>query len=92
MKENRRTTLLFDNHETQSFTVGNGLNQGNPFSRICYLLYNSNLVDIPCKKNGEHVLLFIDDTAITVVGKDFMETHNKLRNIMNRWNRILTGQ
>ena len=86
--ENRRTTLLFDDHETQSFAVGNGLDQGDPFSGICYLLYNSDLVDIPRKKNGEHVLLFVDDTAITVVGKDFRETHNKLRSIMNRRNGI----
>ena len=87
--ENRRTTLIFDDHETQSFAVGNGLDQGNPFSGICYLIYNSDLVNIPRKKNGEHVLLFVDDTAITVVGKDFVETHNKLRNIMNRRNGVL---
>jgi Reverse transcriptase (RNA-dependent DNA polymerase) len=82
--ENRRTTLLFDDHETQPFAVENGLDQGDPFSGICYLLYNSDLVDISCRKNGENILLFVDDTAITVTGKDFAETHNKLRDIMNR--------
>jgi hypothetical protein len=33
---------------------------------------------------GEHVLLFVDDATIIVTGKDFTETHEKLRNIMNR--------
>lgn len=31
----------------------------------------------------------MDDTAITVTGNDFTETHNKLSNIMNRTNGIL---
>jgi hypothetical protein len=81
---NRRTTLIFDDHETEPFLVKNGLDQGDPFSGICYLLYNSALTDIPSKANGEHVLLFVDDTAITVIGSDFGETHRKLRSIMNR--------
>jgi hypothetical protein len=29
-------------------------------------------------------LLFVDDTVIIIIGKDFFETHEKLRNIMNR--------
>jgi ribonuclease HI len=82
--DNRKTTLIFDDHETNTFAVDNGLDQGDPFSGICYLIYNSDLSEIPVKKAGERILLFVDDAAITVTGKDFSETHNKLRNIMNR--------
>jgi ribonuclease HI len=81
---NRKTTLIFDDHVSTTFTVENGLDQGDPFSGICYLLYNSKLTDISIKKAGERTLLFVDDAAIIVTGKDFTETHNKLRNIMNR--------
>ena len=50
---NRKTTLVFDDHVTTAFAVENGLDQGDPFSGICYLLYNSNLTTIPNRKAGE---------------------------------------
>ena len=81
---NRKTTLLFDNYTTTAFTVDNGLDQGDPFSGICYLLYNSDITDIPIRKADEHALLFVDDAAIIVTGKSFNITHNKLRDVMNR--------
>ena len=81
---NRKTTLIFDDHVSTTFTVEDGLDQGDPFSGICYLLYNSELTDIPNRINGERILLFVDDAAVIVTGQDFSETHNKLRNIMNR--------
>lgn len=81
---NHKTTLIFDDYTTTEFTVDNGLDQGDPFSGICYLLYNSDLTDIPNSKASENTLLFVDDAAVIVTGKDFTETHNKLRNIMNR--------
>ena len=40
-----------------------------------FLFSECTLVTGTCEKNGEHILLFVDDTAITVVGKDFTETH-----------------
>ena len=81
---NCKTTLAFDDHITTAFTVENRLDQGDPFSSICYLIYNSNLTIIPNRKAGEQTLLFVDDAAIIVTGRDFTETHNKLQNIMNR--------
>ena len=80
--ENRKTLLSFNDYQTAFFTVINSLDQGNPFSGICYLLYNADLLKIPILRIGEWVLLFIDDTAIIVIGKDFLETHEKLRDIM----------
>jgi hypothetical protein len=81
---NRHTTLSFDEYRTEIFLVLNGLDQGDPFSAICYLIYNADLLKIPDMKNGEWILLFMDDAAVIVIGKNFMETHEKLRNIMNR--------
>ena len=81
---NRRTTLAFDDYQTAAFIVANGLDQGDPYSGICYLIYNADLLKIPVLKVGEWILLFVDDAVIIVIGKDFAETHEKLRNIMNR--------
>jgi ribonuclease HI len=81
---NRITTLSFDEHQTENFTVTNGLDQGDPFSGICYLIYNADLLKIPNIKAGEQGLLFVDDATIIATGKDFTETHEKLRNMMNR--------
>jgi hypothetical protein len=81
---NRRTTLSFDDYQTEAFTVLNGLDQGDPFSGICYLIYNADLLKIPILKIGEWILLLVDDAVIIVIGKDFLETHEKIRNIMNR--------
>ena len=82
--ENRQTTLSFDDFQTELFAVLNGLDQGDPFSAICYLLYNADLLKIPDIKKGESILLFVDDAAVIAIGKDFTETHSKLRDIMNR--------
>jgi Reverse transcriptase (RNA-dependent DNA polymerase) len=81
---NRRTTLSFDDYQTAAFIVVNGLDQGDPYSGICYLLYNTDLLRIPVLKIGKWILLFVDDTLIIVIGKDFVETHEKLRSIMNQ--------
>jgi len=49
--------------------VANGLDQGDPFSGICYLIYNADLTKIPIPSLGEHILVFVDDAAVTVTGK-----------------------
>ena len=65
------TTLNFDDFETMAFTVENRLDQGDPYSGICYLIYNLDLLEIPILRIGELVLLFVDDIVITGTGKDF---------------------
>ena len=80
----RQTTIHFDDYQTPLFHIDNGLDQGDPFSGICYLIYNADLLKIPILRIGEHILLFVDDAAIIVVGRDLFETHQKLRNIMQR--------
>jgi hypothetical protein len=77
---NQKMSLSFDNYQTVLFLVIviNGLDQGDPFSGICYLLYNADLLKIPRIKMGKWILLFINDATIIVTGTDFMETHNKI--------------
>ena len=82
--ENRQTTISFDDYQTEPFEVLNGLNQGDPYSGISYLIYNADVLKIPVLRAGEWILLFVDDAVIIVCGKNFNETHEKLRNIMNR--------
>ena len=77
---NRRTRLVFDSFYSEFFNVDNSLDQGDPFSGILYLIYNSDLPSIADIKWGECLLLFVDDAAIIVTGKSFTETHSKLRN------------
>lgn len=80
--ENRQTTISFDDYQTAAFEVLNGLDQGDPHSGICYLIYNADLTKITVLKAGEWILLFVDNAVIIVCGKNFNETHEKLRNIM----------
>jgi len=87
---NRCTTITFDDFCTENFSVLNRLDQGDPLSRICYLIYNTDLLKIPDIKKGECMLLFIDDVAIIIMGKDFKETHEKLQDIMNHTEGIFT--
>jgi hypothetical protein len=75
---NRCTTLSFNNYWMEIFIVLNGLDQGDPFSAICYLIYNADLLKIPDVKNGEWILLFMDDAAVIVIGKNFMETQKAM--------------
>ena len=82
------TTLTFDGYHTKEFWVTNSLAQGDPFSVICYILYNADILSIANSKT-EIGLLFIDDTAIITTGKNFKDTHNALRNIMTQKDGIL---
>ena len=59
----RQTTLTFDNYQTNNFKVGNGLDQGDPFSGSGFLVYNSDLPKITDVKRGKHISMFVDNTA-----------------------------
>lgn len=55
---------------------------------ICYLIYNSNLVDIAKGRIGrgceEIALAFVDDTAYIAVANTFGETHAILKDMLER--------
>jgi hypothetical protein len=76
--------LLFDDHQSERFAIDNGLDQGDPYSLICYLLYNTSLLEIPTLHIRETILLFVDDVTIIVVGKTFEDTHRMLKSIMEQ--------
>ena len=80
--QNHQINMKFDDYEADHFQVDNGLNQGDPFSGICYLIYNRDLLDILERKTGEMILLFVDNTAVITTGKNFTKMHEKLNNIM----------
>jgi Reverse transcriptase (RNA-dependent DNA polymerase) len=81
--ENQPTTLSFENYQMAMFIVVNGLDQGDPFSGICYLIYNTDLTKMSILRLGKWILLFIDDAVIIVIRKDFAETHANTCDIMN---------
>ena len=85
----RQTCLIFDDYQTLSFIIGNGLDQGDLFSGIAYLIYNADLPKIADSKLSKRILLFVDNSAIIVTGKSLTDTHKKLHNIMERTNSIL---
>ena len=74
--------LSFNSFHSEFFSVRNSLDQRDPLLAILYLIYNSDLPSIADVKLGKHLLLFVDDAAIVVTGKNFTKTHTKLRNIM----------
>jgi hypothetical protein len=85
----RRTTLTFDDYKSEQFGINNGLDQGDPFSLICYLIYNADTLDILDNKKGEKGYMFVDDTTIAATGNDFEEARAKLKDIMTRQGGIL---
>ena len=85
----RQTILTFNNYQTNSFKVGNGLDQGDPFSGSGFLIYNSDLPEIADTKRSKCISMFVDDAAVIVTGKTIAETHKKLQNIMTKTNGIL---
>jgi ribonuclease HI len=78
----RKTVLVFDDYQTLHFAIDNGLDQGDPFSGCCYLIYNSGLLKIPVSRHSEYILLFVDDAAVLVVAETFADTHRVLKEIM----------
>lgn len=78
----RTTTLHFDGFCSAIFGVDNGLDQGDPVSVICYVIYNAGLLGIPLRRRRETMLLFVDDVALAVSGADFAETHARLKEVM----------
>ena len=86
---NRRTQLRFDDYTSGIFVVTNGLDQGDPLSPIAYMIYNSDILDVPNTKNGEDAILFVDDTTILVIGRNYTETHKKIEEMLHRQGGIL---
>ncbi|KAJ6469850.1 hypothetical protein C8R45DRAFT_837008 [Mycena sanguinolenta] len=78
----RSSRIVFDDYVSEPFEVLGGLDQGNAHSGIAYLIYNSDLADIPAPEEDEHGAKFVDDNTLVTVSTDFHETHCKIRDVV----------
>ena len=49
---------------------------------ILYIIYNSDLIEVPRGKN-ELALAFVDDTIFLATGKTFTDTHSTLSDMLS---------
>lgn len=88
MLTGRRTQPRFDDFTSDWFPVDNGMGQGDLLSMICYLIYNSDLVEVAKGRIGrrreEIALAFIDDTAYIAIADSFEATHEILKDMLER--------
>lgn len=82
----RSTTLVFDDYESATFNVENGVDQGCPLSVIAFLIYNADVLEVadPKPTCGELSLGFIDNIALIAKGKTFKEANEKLKHMMEK--------
>ena len=76
--------LVFDDFKSETFNITEGIDQGDAQSLIARLIYNHRILNIFNKANKETGFLYVDDTAVLVTGKNFNDTHEKLKVVMNR--------
>src|SRR5438105_3996780 len=83
---NRQTRIVFDDYRSPPLTVRAGLDQGCPLSPLCYVIYNSPVLEAvnPGRANNELATGFIDDVAILAKGKTFEEANERILNIMEK--------
>jgi hypothetical protein len=86
--EGRHTRLTFDDFRFRLFKINGGLDQGDLLSVITYLLYNASFLECLCEERGEQGALFLDDMYVLTMGRDFIETHRKIKAIMERTGRV----
>ena len=80
----RRTKLKFDDYTSEAINVDNGIGQGDPLSMILYIIYNADLLEIIDDNDAEDALGYVDDIALIAIGRDYDETTEKLRNLMEK--------
>ena len=81
----RNTRLSFDDFTSDLINIDNGNNQGCPLLMIFYTFYNAGLLQLsPPDSTDESQFSFVDDVALLATGLNFAETHQKLKNMMER--------
>jgi ribonuclease HI len=85
MLTGRKTQLCFDDFTSEPFDITNGNNQGCPLSMVFYAFYNAPLIEVARASNPDELILgFVDDVTLLAFGPTFEDTHNTLRDMMER--------
>ena len=73
---NRSTCIKFNNYVSEPITLENGIGQGDPLSMILYILYNTDLLDLPVNNEEEDALSYVDDihVALVTTGNNLYQT------------------
>lgn len=87
----RKTRLKFDDHVSDIINIENGIGQGNPLSMLLYILYNTDLLDLPDDPASEDAVGYVDNIALIATGEDFEETTQKLKSTMTKDGGVYTG-
>ncbi|KAF8580431.1 hypothetical protein K439DRAFT_1302970, partial [Ramaria rubella] len=66
--QGRRTSICFDDYQSETYDIDNGCDQGCPLS---VLFYNAALLEVAEEKAGELTLGFIDDVNLLAEGDTF---------------------
>jgi len=78
---NRMTQMRFNGITTDHIPTPTGIPQGSPLSPILYILYNSDLLDIP-KREGQLGLGYIDDILYGVQNKMALGITRELKQLL----------
>ncbi|KAF9441568.1 hypothetical protein P691DRAFT_644048, partial [Macrolepiota fuliginosa MF-IS2] len=71
--KDRQTHLRFDNYISDPIPINNGIRQGDLLSMLIYLIYNTDLLQIPDREE-EEALGYVDNACFITFGKDFEST------------------
>jgi hypothetical protein len=88
MLEGRSTRLKFNDFISDIIAITNGNSQGCPLSMILYSFYIAPLLEIADGKRTT-TIGFVDDTTLVAKGKTFTETHQLIRDLLEKTNGAL---
>jgi hypothetical protein len=87
---NRSTILHLNNHISAPIELDNGIGQGDLLSMALYQFYNTDLIEIPNKGEGETAEAYVDNAIILVLANSFEEAHKNLKSMMTREGRAIS--
>jgi len=79
-----KTQLKFDDFILEFISIRNGIGQGNPLSIILYIIYNADLLEMLVLLFEEDSVGYVDDAIAIAFSKDFHETTQALKRMMER--------
>ena len=83
MLSNHKTQFRFDDYTSGPIELNNRIIQGCPLSMLIYTSYNADLINIAkgkCKLSTR----FVDDYIFVATGNNIQDTHQTLKNMMER--------